>query len=124
MKDLKELICINCPMGCRLTVMMDGTQILNISGNTCQRGVLYARNEVIAPVRTVTTTITVTKGIQDRVSCKTKEPVPKEKIFDVMDEINKATCEAPIKIGDILIVDCAGTGIPIVATKDVICKNI
>lgn len=142
MTDTRELTCINCPMGCRITVTMEVTrdgsggakdstkngtkaatskdaQILSITGNTCKRGEIYARTEVTAPVRTVTTTIKVTGGTQDRVSCKTKEPVPKEKIFEVMDAINNTNAKAPIKTGDILIEDCAGTGIPVVATKAV-----
>lgn len=117
-------------MGCRITVTMevardeangatDGPQILSITGNTCKRGETYARTEVTAPVRTVTTTIKVMGGTQDRISCKTKEPVPKEKIFEVMDAINQATAEAPVNTADILISDCAGTGIPVVATKAV-----
>ena len=115
--DTRELTCINCPMGCRITVMMDGGNIISIEGNTCKRGEVYARTEVTAPVRIVTTTIKVNGGVSDRVSCKTREPVPKEKIFLVMEAINKACCDAPVKIGDVLISDCAGTGIPIVATK-------
>jgi CxxC motif-containing protein len=117
--DTRELTCINCPMGCRITVEMEGEEIISITGNTCKRGETYARTEVTEPVRTVTTTIKVRGGIQDRVSCKTKEPVPKGKIFEVMDVINKASCSAPIKTGDILIEDCAGTGVAIVATKAV-----
>ena len=117
--DIRELTCINCPMGCRITVTMDGDSIVSVEGNTCKRGENYARAEVTSPVRTVTTTIKVNNGASDRVSCKTKEPVPKGKIFDVMAEISAASCEAPVKIGDILIEDCAGTGVPVVATKAV-----
>lgn len=117
--DIKELTCINCPMGCRITVTMDGENIISIEGNTCKRGEVYARTEVTAPVRIVTTTIRVNGGTADRVSCKTREPVPKDKIFAVMNAINKAYCDAPVKIGDVLINDCAGTGIPVVATKSV-----
>jgi CxxC motif-containing protein len=106
-------------MGCRITVKLDGDNILSVEGNTCKRGDTYARTEVTAPVRTVTTTIKVINGVQDRISCKTKSPVPKEKIFDVMEVINKAACEAPVKIGDILIENAADTGVPVVATKDV-----
>ena len=117
--DTRELTCINCPMGCRITVKIDGDDIISIEGNTCKRGETYAMTEVTAPVRTVTTTIKVTGGTSDRVSCKTKEPVPKEKVFEVMADIAKSSCEAPVKTGDILISDCAGTGIPVVATKQV-----
>lgn len=106
-------------MGCRITVTMEGDDLLSVEGNTCKRGFLYATNEVKSPVRTVTTTIKVTGGLSDRVSCKTKEAVPKDKIFEVMEAINKASCKAPVAIGDVLIEDCAGTGIPVVATKAV-----
>lgn len=117
--EKRELTCINCPMGCRITVTMEGDNIISVEGNTCKRGHLYACNEVKSPVRTVTTTIKVSGGVSDRVSCKTKDPVPKDKIFEVMDAINKASAKAPIAIGDVLIEDCAGTGIPVVATKAV-----
>ena len=117
--EKRELTCINCPMGCRITVTMEGDDILSVEGNTCKRGFLYATIEVKSPVRTVTTTIKVTGGLSDRVSCKTKEAVPKDKIFEVMEAINKASCKAPVAIGDVLIEDCAGTGIPVVATKAV-----
>lgn len=117
--EKRELTCINCPMGCRITVTMEGDNIISVEGNTCKRGHLYACNEVKSPVRTVTTTIKVTGGASDRVSCKTKDPVPKDKIFEVMDAINKASAKAPIAIGDVVIEDCAGTGIPVVATKAV-----
>lgn len=118
--EIRELTCINCPMGCRITVTMDGDSVVSVSGNTCKRGDVYARNEVTSPVRTVTTTIRVNGGSVDRVSCKTKEPVPKDKIFEVMDEINNSGCTVPVNIGDILIEDVACTGIAVVATKAVL----
>ena len=117
--ETRELTCINCPMGCRITVTMDGNEIKSVTGNTCKRGDTYARTEVISPVRTVTTTIKVSGGVQDRVSCKTKDPVPKNMIFEVMEAINKAECKAPINIGDVLIENAAGTGVAVVATKAV-----
>ena len=117
--ETRELTCINCPMGCRISVVMEGDDIISVTGNTCKRGFVYACNEVRSPVRTVTTTIKVSGGVADRVSCKTKEPVPKDKIFEVMEAINQASCKAPVAIGDVLIEDCAGTGIPVVATKAV-----
>ena len=117
--DIRELTCINCPMGCRISVEMSGQEVISVTGNTCKRGEIYARSEVVAPVRTVTTTMAVTGGVVDRVSCKTASPVPKDKIFDVMAAINTVSCNAPVAIGDVLISDCAGTGVDVVATKAV-----
>ena len=117
--ETRELTCINCPMGCRITVEIENGEVLSVSGNTCKRGEVYARNEVVAPVRIVTTTVKVVGGVSDRVSCKTKEPVAKEKIFEVMDAINEASCQAPVCIGDVLIENVARTGVDVVATKAV-----
>ena len=116
--EVKEMICIGCPMGCNLTVKIDGENI-EVSGNTCNNGVVYAKNEVTAPKRIVTSTVKVIDGKGERVSCKTFEAIPKGKIFDCMDEIRKCRVNAPIKIGDVLIHDVAGTGIDIVATKNI-----
>lgn len=117
--EKRELTCINCPMGCLLTVMMDGDEIKGISGYTCPRGKTYAEKEVTDPTRIVTSTVRVKGGVRERVACKTKEDIPKDKIFAVMEDINRATVIAPVRIGDILIENAASTGVPIVATANV-----
>ncbi len=117
MTEEKNLTCINCPMGCFLTVELTDGEITKVSGNTCPRGEQYAKDEVTNPVRTVTSTVQVEGGAYERVSVKTKSPVPKGKIFEVMKEINKVSAKAPVNIGDVLIEDCAGTGVPVVAAR-------
>jgi len=112
---MTELICITCPRGCHLTV----DDNLNVSGNTCPRGEIYAKAELTHPVRMVTSSVNVVSEIEDRLPVKTKEPIPKELIFKVMEEIYKVTAKAPVKIGDVVIKDVLGTGVDIVA-----CKNI
>lgn len=109
-----ELICINCPIGCTITVEKKGND-LSISGNSCPRGEKYARDEVLHPKRMITSTIYVSNG--ERVSCKTREAVDKDRIFEVMDAIKKARINKPVHIGDVLIEDVAGTDI--IATKNV-----
>jgi CxxC motif-containing protein len=114
-----ELTCIGCPMGCLVTVERDGDTIVNVSGHTCPRGDIYARKEVTAPTRIVTSTVKVTGGARERVACKTASDIPKDKIMDVMAAINAASVPAPVQIGDILIPDAASTGVPIIATANV-----
>ena len=113
-----ELTCIGCPMGCLVTVERDGDTILSVSGHTCPRGEAYAKKEVTSPTRIVTSTVKVTGGSRERVSCKTASDIPKAKIADVMRAINAAAVTAPVKIGDVLIEDAAGTGVAIVATAN------
>ena len=116
----RELTCIGCPMGCLVTVTMDGDTITDISGYTCPRGKTYAENEVTNPTRIVTSTVKVMGGKKDRVPCKTASDIPKDKIADVMREIDAAVADAPVVIGETLINDVAGTGVDVIATASVI----
>ena len=116
--EKRNLICIGCPLGCPLEVSIDGESI-GVTGNTCPRGADYARKEILNPSRIVTSTICVSGGKLARVSVKTKKDIPKSKIFDVMKEIREAKVTAPVVIGQILIKNCAGTGVEIVSTKKV-----
>ena len=113
---MKELICITCPRGCHLSV----DDNLNVTGNMCPRGAMYAKAELTHPTRMVTSSVNVISEIESRLPVKTKEPIPKELIFKVMEEIMKVSVKAPIKIGDVVIKDVLGTGVDIVATKNIL----
>ncbi len=115
----KNLICIGCPMGCPLTVKMDHGEVVSVTGNTCKRGDIYARKEVTNPTRIVTSTVRVTGGNEAMVSVKTKEDIPKEKIFDCVKALKSVEAAAPVPIGDVLVKNIAGTGVDVIATKNV-----
>lgn len=117
--EKRELICIGCPLGCMLTVEMDGSQIINVAGNTCPKGKVYAEKEVTNPTRIVTSTVRVAGGEKRLVSCKTQGDIPKGKIMEILREIKAVKINAPVHIGDILISDVANTGVNIVATANV-----
>ena len=112
---MKDLICITCPRGCHLQV----DDNLNVTGNMCPRGAVYAIAELTHPVRMVTSSVTVISEVESRLPVKTKDPIPKELIFNVVEEIKKVKVNAPIKIGDVIIKDVLGSGVDIVATKNI-----
>ena len=114
--DTRELTCINCPMGCQLTVTIDGENI-TVTGNTCPRGEDYARKEVTDPRRIVTSSVPVKGSDIHRISVKTRTDIPKDKIFDIMDVIKRTTVTAPVEIGDVICEDICGTGVQLVATQ-------
>ena len=116
--EIREMVCINCPLGCHLTVRKDKDGSVSVSGNTCPRGEAYGRSEVTNPVRMVTTTVPVKGKKNAVVSVKTKAPVPKNKIMECMKELKNFEVEAPVEIGDVLLKNVAGTGISIVATAN------
>lgn len=120
--EKRELICIGCPLGCMITVEMDGNEVKNVTGNTCPRGKSYAEKEVTNPMRIVTSSVRVNGGEKVSVSVKTKSDIPKGKIFDVARALKDVVAEAPVSIGDVLVTDVAGTGVEIVATANVIAK--
>lgn len=120
--EKRNLICIGCPLGCPITVELDGRSIVSVTGNTCPRGDAYARKEVTNPTRIVTSTVRVSGSVTGAatVSCKTRTDVPKQKIFEVIRAIKDVTVPAPVHIGDVIRPNVAGTGVDLVATKDVV----
>ncbi len=112
----KELICIVCPRGCHLTV----DDNLNVTGNTCKRGEIYGKQEVTSPTRTVTSTVKIKSVEFVRLPIKTKDPIPKGMIFDLMEVLEKVEVEAPIHIGDVVVSNVLNTGVDIVACREVL----
>lgn len=115
----RKLTCIGCPMGCSLTVVMNGEEVASVTGNTCKRGAVYARKEVTNPTRIVTSTVRVVGGSINMVSVKTKEDIPKGQIFDCVRALKGIEVPAPVHIGDVILKNAAGTGVDIIATKNV-----
>lgn len=117
--EKRELTCIGCPLGCALTVSLENQTVVSVEGNTCRRGDDYARKEVTNPTRIVTSTVRV-KGGKDAVAAvKTKQDIPKSKIFDCVKALKDITVNAPVKISDVILKDAAGTGVDIVASSNV-----
>ncbi len=114
-----NLVCIGCPLGCPLEVEMNGAEVVSVSGHTCRNGEKYARKELTNPTRIVTSTVRVQGGRLAMVSVKTASDIPKGKIFDCVRELQAVDVPAPVSIGDVILPDVAGTGVAIVATKDV-----
>lgn len=116
--EKRELICIGCPIGCPLTVEMDGSEVVSVSGNTCPRGDAYAHKELTNPTRIVTSTVMVEGGTVDMISVKTKEDIPKGKIFECVKALKGIKVKAPVHIGDVIVPNVAGTGVDVIATRN------
>lgn len=113
----RELTCIVCPRGCQLTVELEGKTVLSVSGNICKRGKTYAENECTNPMRTVTTTAkTVDGGV---VACKTETTIPKEKMFECMEIINKTVVSLPVHVGDVILEDVFGSRVVATQNKEI-----
>ena len=114
-----KIICTVCPKGCEISISELSTGNYNISQYSCERGKKYAEQEITNPSRILTTTIKVKNAFIKRLPVRSKEPVPKNSIIQLMEEIKKIEIEAPIKEGDIVIENILDTGIDIIASKNV-----
>ena len=119
--EKRILTCIGCPMGCQLEVTLEKGAFASVTGNTCKNGARYAQKEVTDPRRIVTTTVRVEGSRENActVPCKTAQDVPKGLIFAVMRDAAAVVATAPVRIGDVLMADAGGTGVSLIATKNV-----
>ena len=114
---MKELTCIGCPRGCTLKIERDGDG-WSVTGNTCPRGDAYARRECVAPVRTVTGTVAIEGAALPVLPVRTNGEIPKTQVFDVARALRTVKVQAPIAIGDVVLQNVCGTGVDVVAAKN------
>ncbi len=112
----RELICIVCPKGCPMKVEIEGKEVVSVEGFTCPRGKKYAIDECTHPMRTVTTTARTDRG--GVIAVKTDKTIPKEKMFELMQEINRITVTLPARIGDVVLQNAVGTDANVVVTAN------
>jgi len=119
-KNIREMTCTVCPVGCRMKVELSGSgSALSVEGNTCARGKKYAVSEVENPVRTLTTTVRLTNSSVSMLPVKTSAPIPKSKLIEAMAQIKSMQAAAPIKSGDTIKSDFIVAGINLVASKSI-----
>lgn len=119
MMENKKLICVVCPNGCELDISMDENKDVSVSGEMCVRGIDWAKQEVINPLRTIASNILVKNGDWSLLSVRTDRPIPLKKISKTMEKIKKVVVNAPIYMGDIIIKNVANTNAMIIATRNV-----
>jgi CxxC motif-containing protein len=105
-----------------LTVEMEGNEVVSVTGNTCPKGAIYAKKEVTNPTRIVTSTVRVSGGTCPMVNVKTESDIPKDKIFACAEALKGIEIAAPVKIGDVVLADVAGTGVNVIAARNIMAK--
>ena len=115
----RTFTCIVCPNGCEIETEYEGTQVLSVTGNLCPKGKTYVTQELVDPRRTIATSVRVLNGTMPLTSVRLTNAVPKDRIFDVMDEINRQILTAPVRIGDVVIANVLGLGSDVIVTKNI-----
>jgi len=118
MKDKQVLICVTCPMGCRLDVIVADGQVVAVEGQSCKRGLAYAQDEIADPQRVVTTTVRVPEGRHPLLPVYTDGPFPRAQVFALLAELRQVAVSAPVQAGQVILADALGTGINVLASRD------
>ena len=113
----KKITCIECPLGCSLSVEIENHKAVNVSGNKCPKGVPYAETEVENPCRILTTTV-LTEGLALKaIPVRTDRPIPKTELFRAMEAISRLRITGSVRTGDVITADLLGLGVDLVATR-------
>ena len=111
---MNKLTCIGCPLGCELTITGDDLQV---EGAACKIGITYGKEEATNPTRNIATSVRVDGGDIPMLSVKTSRPIPKGKIMECVKAVHAVRMNAPVKVGDVVLANAAGTGVDMVATR-------
>ena len=114
---IRDFTCIMCPRGCEITGELEEGKEPVVTGNACPKGADYVRQELIDPMRNIASSVRITGAEEPVVSVRLNYPIPKSRIFDVMEEIRNAEVTAPVWIGDVVIKDVLGLGSDVIITK-------
>ena len=113
----KDIICVICPQSCHINVKGDGKEITEMTGYTCKRGIEYATNEYTNPKRTLTSVVKAEGYTCPVIAVRSNKPIPKDMVFDAMDEVRQAVAKPPFYIGKVIIENILGTGADIVLSN-------
>ena len=120
---MKEILCIVCPNGCRLSVEQ-GTDGFVVSGNQCKQGIDFAKTEITNPVRTLATTVRTSLAGVPVLPVRTSGEIPKAKIRDIMNCINTICINRPLGIGETVMENILGLGVDIIATSNILMEEV
>lgn len=115
----RQITCISCPVGCLLSVEMNGREVVSVAGNACPRGVTYAKAECTDPRRMVTTTVKVRGGELSMLPVRTRTDIPKGLVKESVRALKGLVVDAPVRIGDVVLGNVCGTGVDFIATANV-----
>lgn len=115
----RTVICIGCPLGCRVAVTLDQKGgVKSLRGAECRQGEKYVVKELKEPVRTLTATVRTGDESFPLLPVRTSRPVPKDRLREIMAETARVKAEGPVKRGQVVVKNVAGTGADLVATAE------
>lgn len=120
MTTKEKIICVGCPMGCRVTLTISNREVMAVDGNKCKQGEKYVLEEYHNPVRILTTTLLTQGSSQRLLPVRTAKPIPKAKMMSAVRILAKVRVKPPIKIGEVVAAKPSGIEVDVMATADLL----
>ena len=122
-----EFVCVVCPNGCTIDAEFEpagpssagAPKLIAFQGARCARGEAWIKQEIESPMRTIATSVLVKGGDYISTSVRTERPIPLAAVPEVMASLRGVVLDAPVKIGQVVLTNPAGTETDIIATRDV-----
>ena len=117
---IRNLTCIECPKGCRLTIEVEDDRLISVSGNECEKGAAYAAAEIENPVRVLTSCV-LAQGLSVKmVPVRTSAPIPRDRILEAMDAVKKIRVTRQVRVGESVCDNFLGLDVQLIATREVV----
>ena len=115
--EKKHFVCVVCPIGCEIDVVHDGSKIISMEGNKCEESEVFVSQELIEPMRVLTTTVRIQGSKWPVIPVRTDKAVPKRSFPSIMRQLRRIKLQAPVNMLDVVVNDVLRTGANIVATR-------
>ena len=116
--EKKHFVCVVCPIGCEIDVVHDGSKIISMEGNKCEKSVEFVTQELIEPMRILTTTVRIQGSKWAVIPVRTDKTVPKRLFPCIMKQLKHIKLQAPVNMLEVVVRDVLGTGANIIATRN------
>jgi len=113
----RDLICVTCPVGCNLKVVLYGDEIVEVHGSRCRRGEDFAHKELTDPRRMLVTTVQVAGGLYPLVPVRSADPLPKALLLPTAELLRRVVLRAPVALHQVVVPDVLGSGVPIITSR-------
>ena len=115
--EKKHFVCVVCPVGCEIDVVHDGGKIISMEGNKCEKSEEFVTQELIEPMRILTTTVRIEGSRYPVIPVRTDKSVPKRLFPRIMRQLRRIKLRAPVNMLDVVVRDITGTGANVIATR-------
>ena len=113
----RHFVCVFCPIGCEIDVVHEDGNIISMEGNKCERSQEFISQELVEPMRILTTTMRIQGARWPVIPVRTDKPVPKRLFPRIMRRLRRIELRAPVSMLDTVVKDVAGTGANVIATR-------